>query len=109
MNVIIEFLINPYTQALFWGALVTFSIYFASESKKLSFGKDAGTKAWAIIAIGLFLIGLRVSFKVLFPEYGTSYILQVLRHTIGIIGIIILFFGFVEYMLALKRMYGVRD
>jgi hypothetical protein len=109
MNAIIEFLINSYTQALFWALVVAFSIYFALKSKKLSFGKDTGMRAWALIAVGLLLIGLRVSFKVLFHNYDSSYTLQILRYTTGIIGIIILFLGFVMYWFSLKRIYGASD
>ncbi|MBW6516928.1 MAG: hypothetical protein K0A89_00275 [ANME-2 cluster archaeon] len=86
-----------------------FAIYFASYVQKLSFSEDTGTKAWELIAGGLFLIGLRVIFKTFFPELSDSYGLQVARYSLGIIGIIILFLGFLNYQSVLKRMFGESD
>jgi len=109
MSEIIEFLIRPDVQAVFWTLCVIFAFYYANFVKRMSFGDDTGTKAWLYIAIGLFAIGLRVSFKVVFPDYSSSYDLQVLRFSLGIIGTIILTLGVVSYYSALRRMYGVID
>ena len=109
MSEIIEFLVRPDVQAIFWTLCVIFAFYYANFVKRLSFGDDTGTKAWTYIAIGLFLIGFRVSFKVVFPDYSASYDLQMLRFSLGIIGATILTFGIISYYSALKRMYGVID
>lgn len=109
MSEITTFLGNPYTQAMFWTLCVIFAWYFSYAVKKLSFGEDTGTKAWSIIAIALFIIGVRVSFKVIFPTYGSSYILQMSRFTLGIIGVIVLYFGFKSLYASLRRMYGSED
>src|SRR5659263_352984 len=86
MSEIIDFLIEPGTQAVFWLICIIFAILFARFVKKLSFGDDTGTKAWTIIAAGLFLIGLRVSFKLIIPDFESSYDAQVSRYSLGISG-----------------------
>jgi hypothetical protein len=105
MSEIIEFLTKPETQAVFWLVCVVFAILFANYIKKLSFGDDTGFKAWAIIATGLFLIGLRVSFKMLFSDFSTSYDLQVTRYLLGAIGSIVLLYGFFNYYNVINNMY----
>ena len=109
MTGLIEFLANPYTQAVVWMLCICFSIYLAIHVKKLSFGGDTGTRAWSYISVALFLIGLRVSFKVIFPNYLTSYTLQMLRFIIGIIGILILYIGIKSYQSTLKKIIGVNE
>ncbi|MCL7412400.1 MAG: hypothetical protein M8353_02125 [ANME-2 cluster archaeon] len=109
MSEIIEILISPGIQAISWLACILFAIYFALYVKKISFGEDTGTRAWELIALGLFLIGLRVIFKTIFPELSDSYELQVARYSIGIIGIIILYIGFSDYQSVLRRMFGESD
>ncbi|MCL7474541.1 MAG: hypothetical protein SCH39_02965 [Methanosarcinales archaeon] len=106
MSEIVEILMSPGIQAISWLACIMFAIYFALYVKKLSFGDDTGSKAWELIAVGLFLIGLRVIFKTFFPELSDSYGLQVARFSLGIIGIIILYIGFSDYQSVLRRMFG---
>jgi len=96
-------------QAISWGICAIFAIYFAYSLKKLSFGEDTGTKAWMIIAAALLLIGLRVSFKVLSPDYPASYEMQLGRYTIGIIGAVVLYAGFRKLQSTLRKMYGAAD
>ncbi|VVB96170.1 Uncharacterised protein [uncultured archaeon] len=105
MSEIVKFLIEPATQAVFWLICVVFAFLFAIYVKKLSFGDDTGGKAWSIIAIGLFLIGLRVSFKLIFPNFSASYDLQVARYLLGITGSIVLLYGFFNYYSAVNNMY----
>ncbi|MCX9081759.1 MAG: hypothetical protein OIN83_06145 [Candidatus Methanoperedens sp.] len=105
MSVIIDFLKEPATQAIFWLICVLFAILFARFVKKLSFGDDTGTRAWEIIAVGLFLIGLRVSFKLIFPDFTTSYELQVLRYLLGITGSVVLLYGFFNYYNVMNNMF----
>jgi hypothetical protein len=106
MSQIFEIIAHPYTQAVFWFFCIAFAVYFAFAVKKMSFGKDTGTRAWTIIAIALFILGFRVSMKIL-PEYNTSYALQVIRFSIGLIGIILLFFGFNSLKSSLRKLWGV--
>lgn len=105
MSAIITFLIEPATQAVFWLVCIIFAILFARFVKKLSFGDDTGTKAWTIIAIGLLLIGLRVSFKVIFPNFESSFDLQVIRYLLGIAGSILLSYGFFNYYNVVNNMF----
>ena len=105
MSEIVEFLIEPNTQAVFWLICVVFAILFARYVKKLSFGDDTGTRAWAIIAGGLLLIGFRVSFKILFPDFSASYDLQVARYLLGIIGSAVLLYGVFNYYTVINNMY----
>jgi len=105
MSEIIDFLIEPATQAIFWLICVIFAILFARFVKKLSFGDDTGTRAWEIIAVGLFLIGLRVSFKLIFPDFSMSYELQVLRYLLGITGSVVLLYGFFNYYNVVNNMF----
>lgn len=105
MSEIIEFLIQPATQAVFWLICVVFGFLFANFVKKLSFGDDTGAKAWLIIATGLFLIGLRVSFKLIVPDFSSSYEAQVVRYLLGIAGSMILVFGFFNYYNVIHNMY----
>ncbi len=105
MSAIIDFLIEPATQAVFWLICIIFAIVFARFVRKLSFGDDTGTKAWEIIALGLLLIGLRVSFKLIFPDFSTSYELQVIRYLLGITGSVILLYGFFNYYNVVNNMF----
>ena len=105
MSLIIDFLIQPATQAVFWLICIIFAALFAMFVKRLSFGEDTGTTAWAIIAIGLFLIGLRVSFKLIVPDFESSYEAQVARYLLGIIGTTIMLFGVFKYYHVVKNMY----
>ena len=105
MSEIIEFLVKPETQAMFWLVCIVFATLFANYVRKLSFGDDTGFKAWGIIAAGLFLIGLRVSFKMLFSDFSTSYDLQVARYSLGIVGSIVLLYGFFNYYNVVNKMY----
>jgi len=105
MSEIINFLIEPATQAVFWLICIIFAILFARFVKKLSFGDDTGTKAWTIIAIGLLLIGLRVSFKLIIPDFESSYDAQVARYLLGMAGSIILMYGFFSYHNVINNMY----
>lgn len=109
MYEVVELLKSPGIQAISWLICVLFAIYFALYVRKISFGDDTGTRAWELIAMGLFLIGLRVIFKTIFPELSNSYELQAARHSLGIIGIIILYLGFLDYQYVLRRMFGVSD
>ncbi len=106
MSFIIDFLIEPSTQAVFWLICIIFAALFARFVKKLSFGEDTGTKAWTIIAIGLFLIGLRVSFKLIVPDFESSYGSQVARYLLGILGSTILLYGVFRYYNTVKNLYG---
>lgn len=105
MSEIIEILIEPMTQAVFWLICVIFAFLFANFVKKLSFGDDTGKKAWMIIAIGLLLIGLRVSFKLVVPDFGSSYDAQVIRYLLGIAGSMIMLYGFYNYYNVINNMY----
>ncbi len=105
MSEIVEFLTQPATQAVFWLICIVFAFLFANYVKRLSFGDDTGTKAWAIIAIGLFLIGLRVSFKLIFPDFSASYDLQVTRYLLGIAGGAVLVYGFFNYYNVINSLY----
>lgn len=105
MSEIIDFLTEPATQAVFWLICIIFAIWFAGFVKKLSFGDDTGTRAWQIIAVGLFLIGLRVSFKLIFPNFSTSYDLQVARYILGITGSVVLLYGFFNYYNVINNMF----
>lgn len=105
MSEIVEFLIEPGTQAVFWLVCVIFAILFAGYVKKLSLGDDTGTKAWALIAIGLLLIGLRVSFKLVVPNFSSSYDLQVIRYLLGIAGSSIMLYGFFNYYNVINNMF----
>ena len=105
----VEILGTPAIQAIAWIACVLFAIYFALFVRKMSFGDDTGTKAWAMIAVGLFLIGLRVVFKIISPDFSDSYELQVTRYLLGIIGIIVLYLGFADYRSVLRRMFWESD
>jgi tellurite resistance protein TehA-like permease len=105
MSEIINFLIEPGTQAVFWLICIIFAILFARFVKKLSFGDDTGTKAWTIIAAGLLLIGLRVSFKLIIPDFESSYDAQVARYLLGMSGSIILLYGFYSYHKVINNMY----
>ncbi len=105
MSEIIDFLIEPATQAVFWLVCVVFAFLFANFVKKLSFGDDTGRKAWMIIAIGLLLIGLRVSFKLVVPDFGSSYDAQVIRYLLGIGGSLIMLYGFYNYYNVINNMY----
>lgn len=105
MSAIVEFLIKPETQAVFWLICVVFAFLFAIYVKKLSLGDDTGSTAWIIIAVGLFLIGLRVSFKLIFPDFSASYDLQVARYLLGIAGSIVLLYGFFNYYNVINNMY----
>ena len=107
-----EFMIQGWTQAAIWGICVALSGYISfflvRQSKKMSFGEDTGAHAWILIALGLLIIGLRVSFKVLFADYDTSFVLQVWRFMLGIVGIIVLYMGIRSLQGALRRLYGVK-
>ncbi len=105
MSEIIDFLTEPVTQAVFWLICVVFAFLFANFVKKLSFGDDTGKKAWMIIATGLLLIGLRVSFKLVVPDFGASYDAQVTRYLLGIAGSMILLYGFYNYYNVINNMY----
>lgn len=105
MSEIVEFLVEPATQAVFWLICIVFAIIFAKYVKKLSFGDDTGSKAWEIIAIGLLLIGLRVSFKLIFPNFSSSFDLQVTRYLLGLIGSTIMLYGFFNYYNVINNMY----
>lgn len=105
MSEIVEFLVKAETQAVFWLICVVFAILFANYVKKLSFGDDTGTFAWSVVALGLFMIGLRVSFKAIFPDYSTSYDLQVTRFLIGILGSMVLMYGFFNYYKVIGDMF----
>jgi hypothetical protein len=105
MSEITDLLTEPATQAVFWLICIVFAILFARFVKKLSFGDDTGTKAWAIIAIGLLLIGLRVSFKLIIPDFESSYDAQVARYLLGMAGSIILLYGFFSYHNVIINMY----
>ena len=105
MSEIINFLIEPATQAIFWLICVIFAILFARFVKKLSFGTIREQEAWEIIAVGLFLIGLRVSFKLIFPDFSMSYELQVLRYLLGITGSVVLLYGFFNYYNVVNNMF----
>ena len=69
MSVIIEFLNNAWTHAVVWTACAVFAVIFAMQVKKMSIGKDTGTKAWSLIAAGILIYGIRVAWKILFPAY----------------------------------------
>jgi hypothetical protein len=105
MSEIIDFLIEPATQAIFWLICVIFAILFARFVKKLSFGDDTGTRAWTIISIGLLLIGLRVSFKLILPGFESSYDAQVARYLLGMIGSITMLYGFFSYYNVINNIY----
>ncbi len=105
MSEIIKILIEPMTQAVFWLICVMLAFLFANFVKKLSFGDDTGKKAWMIIAIGLLLIGLRVSFKLVVPDFGSSYDAQVIRYLLGIAGSMIMLYGFYNYYNVINNMY----
>lgn len=105
MSEIVELLIEPMTQAVFWLICVVFAFLFANFVRKLSFGDDTGTKAWTIIAIGLLLIGLRVSFKLVVPGFESSYDAQVVRYLLGMAGSMILLYGFYNYYNVVNNMY----
>ncbi len=105
MSAIVEFLIKPETQAVFWLICVVFAFLFAIYVRKFSLGDDTGSTAWIIIASGLFLIGLRVSFKLVFPDFSTSYELQVARYALGIIGSTVLLYGFFNYYNVINSMF----
>ena len=105
MSEIINFLMEPATQAVFWLICIIFAVFFARFVKKLSFGDDTGTRAWEIIAVGLFLIGLRVSFKLIFPDFSSSYDLQVARYLLGITGSVVLLYGFFNYYNVINNMF----
>ena len=105
MSEIIEFLANANTQALFWLVCIVFAVLFANYVKKLSFGDDTGFKAWAIIAVGLFIIGFRISFKVIFPDYKDSVDLQLTRYLLGIIGTTVVLYGIFNYYNVINNMY----
>lgn len=105
MSEIVDFLTEPATQAVFWLICVVFAFLFANYVKKLSFGDDTGNRAWVIIAIGLLLIGLRVSFKLILPGFETSYDEQVARYLLGMAGSVILLYGFYNYYSVISNMY----
>lgn len=105
MSEIVEFLVEPGTQAVFWLVCVVFAVLFARYVKKLSFGDDTGTKAWTLIAIGLLLIGLRVSFKLILPNFSSSYDEQVARYLLGIVGSSIMLYGFFNYYNVINNMF----
>ena len=105
MSEIIEFLIEPMTQAVFWLICVVFAFLFANFVRKLSLGDDTGTKAWTIIAIGLLLIGLRVSFKLVVPDFSSSYEAQIFRYLLGIAGSMTMVYGFFNYYNVIHNMY----
>ena len=106
MSAIIDFMIEPATQAVLWLICIIFAILFASFVKRISFGEDTGTKAWTIIAIGLLLIGLRVSFKLILPDFESSYDAQVARYLLGILGSTILLYGVFKYYSTVNKVYG---
>ncbi len=106
MSALIDFMIEPTTQAVLWLICIIFAVLFARFVKKISFGEDTGTKAWTIIAIGLLLIGLRVSFKLILPDFESSYDAQVARYLLGILGSTILLFGVFKYYNTVNNMYG---
>ncbi len=106
MSVLIDFMIEPATQAVLWLICIIFAILFAVFVKRISFGEDTGTKAWTIIAIGLLLIGLRVSFKLIIPDFESSYDAQVARYLLGILGSTILLYGIFKYYNKVNNMYG---
>lgn len=106
MSVLLDFMIEPATQAVLWLICIIFAILFASFVKRISFGEDTGTKAWTIIAIGLFFIGLRVSFKLIVPDFASSYEAQVARYLLGILGSTILLYGVFKYYNTIKTIYG---
>ncbi len=106
MSVLIDFMIEPATQAVLWLICIIFAILFAVFVKRISFGEDTGTKAWTIIAIGLLLIGLRVSFKLIIPDFESSYDAQVARYLLGILGSTILLYGIFNYYNTVNKVYG---
>ncbi len=105
MSEIVDFLIEPATQAVFWLVCVIFAFMFARFVRKLSLGDDTGANAWTIIAIGLFLIGLRVSFKLILPDFESSYDAQVARYLLGMAGSIVLLYGFYNYHNVVNSIY----
>jgi hypothetical protein len=106
MSAIIEFMIEPATQAVLWLICIIFAVLFARFVKRISFGEDTGTKAWIIIAIGLLFIGLRVSFKLIIPDFASSYDAQVARYLLGILGSTILLYGVYKYYTTVNNIYG---
>ncbi len=105
MSEIVDFLTQPDTQAIFWLICVVFAFLFANYVRRLSFGDDTGNKAWTIIAIGLLLIGLRVSFKLILPGFESSYDEQIARYLLGIIGSTVLLYGIFNYYTVINNMY----
>ncbi len=109
MNMIISFLENSYTQAFFWLCCTVMALYMAFLISRMSLGDNTGKKAWTLMAVAIFLLGLRVSFKVIFPNFSSSYSLQVLRYLIGIGSVLILYWGAVEYHGVIKKISGVNQ
>jgi len=57
----------------------------------------AGTgAAWSFISAGIFLIGVRIGYKLL-PFYKMNEYTQASRYVIGIIGVTLLFIGLRKY------------
>jgi len=92
MSALIEFLNQPWVQALFWAMAALAAVRFITLPEIAG-----GGSYWRTIGIGILLYGLRVSFK-LMPFYSKEVVWsQVMRYSIGILAGFFILFGFVEY------------
>jgi hypothetical protein len=105
MSALITFFNEPWTQAIFWALAAVLSVKFISMPELMG-----GGTYWRKIALGVFLYGLRVSFK-LMPFYGNDAVWpQVVRYSIGIIAAVFLTIGFAEYYYSnLKNMIRIKE
>ncbi len=86
---LLDFFSDAWVQLIMW-TIASFTLFFLGRLLKGSGG------AWPFIAIGVFLIGIRVGYKIL-PFYNASEFSKTLRFIIGIIGITMLFIGLMKY------------
>ena len=82
----IEFFGDSWTQLILWVFAAGMAFYFDRIMK-------GGSIGWTFIAVGVLLIGIRIGYKLL-PFYEQT---QVIRYALGIIGVVFLFIGLLNY------------
>ena len=84
----LDFLANPWVQLILWAAAIVI----------LQFHLRGTDRIWNFIAAGFIIYAIRVGFKVL-PFYSKADAWpQVMRYALGIIGGLLLMYGFIEYI-----------
>lgn len=91
----LELLGSPWIQLFMWFNAGLAIILFSNDMR-------GGKAIWILISIGIFLIGIRIGYKLL-PFYKYNEFTEAVRYFIGILGVVILFMGFSKYTEMLRH------